>query len=142
MGSVVDARFSTLERKLDFLEASLEHCDPSKRGAKPSQFKASIFDPEIRAKLIAQNAQKRKEKQRLFNKIVVAPNKSLVSKPIINAARSSPKRKPQQPPQQNIAAINNDKQPKQPKQPQQPPPVPVVAASQQKPPPIPQIVQQ
>eukprot|EP01084_Bolivina_argentea_P107204 191693_1 len=98
--SVVDARLSTLERRLDFLDASLENCDPSKRGAKPSQFKGSIFDPQIRQKLIAQNIQKRKERGRIFNKIVVAPNKSLVSRPIINAGASSPKRKPVQQPKQ------------------------------------------
>lgn len=81
---MVDARLSTLERKLDFLEASLENCDPSKRQAKQIQFKGSIFDPEIREKLIASNEQKRQQNQRLFTKTVVAPNESMKNRPIVN----------------------------------------------------------
>merc|ERR1712228_685544 len=116
--SVVDDRLSTLERKLDFLEASLEHCDPSKRGANPSPFKASMFDPEIRQKLIAQNEQKRRENRRIFNKRVVAPNKNNTNKPIINTK------------------TNNNAQPSSPNQ-KKPPMIPPVNPAQNKPPPLP-----
>eukprot|EP01084_Bolivina_argentea_P075814 137408_1 len=100
--SVVDTRLSTLERKLDFLEASLENCDPSRRDAKSSLFKGSIFDLETRLKFIQQNAQKKQQNQnqRIFTQNVVAPNKSLIPRHIINAAPSSVKKKIKQAPEQ------------------------------------------
>mmetsp|Transcript_35644 Transcript_35644/g.57256 ORF Transcript_35644/g.57256 Transcript_35644/m.57256 type:complete len:458 (-) Transcript_35644:625-1998(-) len=124
--SVVDARLSTLERKLDFLEASLEHCDPSQRSAKPVPFKGSIFDPEIRQKLIAQNVQKQQHRhKRIFNKMVVAPQKN--QKPgrtIVNndiPTASSPRKNP--------AKQSHPQQAAQP----QPQPVKQAAAKQPKP---------
>eukprot|EP01084_Bolivina_argentea_P214152 363610_1 len=152
--SVVDARLSTLERKLDFLEASLENADPSQRQAKPAPFKGSIFDPQIRKKLIEQNEQKKRQNKRLFNKIVVAPNKSSVSRTIINAPSAQPqqqqKRKVQQqpPPKPGPAAavplpVVRKQPPRNPvaKKQQQPPPNPLLQ-KQQKPPPNPLLQKQ
>eukprot|EP01084_Bolivina_argentea_P290618 499248_1 len=117
--SAVDARLSTLERKLDFLEASLENCDPSKRGGKPSTFKSSIFDPEIRKKLIHQNINKRQQNQRLFNKTVVAPNKSSVNKPIIGNAAPKSREQQQQQTQQRKQQQQQTQQRRQQQQKQQ-----------------------
>mmetsp|Transcript_17122 Transcript_17122/g.26700 ORF Transcript_17122/g.26700 Transcript_17122/m.26700 type:complete len:441 (+) Transcript_17122:38-1360(+) len=128
--SVVDARLCTLERKLDFLEASLEHCDPSKRGAKPIAFVGSIFDPEIRKKLVAKNEQNAADnRQRKFSTHVVAPNKTKVpGRPIVNTQQAS-----------SASAASTKPKPK-PKPKSKPAPAPAQAQAQphQAPPQVPQ----
>ena len=63
-------RLNSMERKLDFLESSLKHCDPSERGAKPIPFKGSLCDHRVRSKLIQQHLiQKRKFKKRVLTEI-------------------------------------------------------------------------
>merc|ERR1719245_2112006 len=109
--SVVDARLSTLERKLDCLEASLENADPGKRNAKPQPFKGSIFDPETRRKLIAQNEQLRQQNKRKFNSVVLAPDKRKKNK---KPQTQTPQPQPQPPrsPKQAKPASQPQSQPK------------------------------
>eukprot|EP01083_Nonionella_stella_P254002 873460_1 len=52
--SNVNQRLTIMERKLDFIEASLEHCDPSTRGAEPIPFEGSVFDKSVRRDIIKQ----------------------------------------------------------------------------------------
>jgi FKBP-type peptidyl-prolyl cis-trans isomerase len=85
--SEIDQRLNSLERKLDFTQAQLANCDPSKRGAQPKPFKNSVFDSELRRQLIAKQNERREKSVNVFTDQVIAPKKSDFAKMIVGNAR-------------------------------------------------------
>lgn len=63
--SNIDQRLTTMERKLDFIEASLKHCDPSLRGIQHIPIQGSVFDKTVRRDLIKQSQLKRRKSRKL-----------------------------------------------------------------------------
>lgn len=112
--SDIDQRLNSLERKLDFTQAQLANCDPSKRGAQPKPFKNSVFDPEIRRQLIAKQNERREKSVNVFTDQVIAPKKSDNAKMIVGNARKQPNANPIQPnspqvmPSKSVSNVNVD----------------------------------
>eukprot|EP01083_Nonionella_stella_P238622 836069_1 len=75
--SNLNQRLTIMERKLDLIEASLQHCDPSTRGAEPIPFKGSVFDKSVRHNIIKQTQMQRNKSMIEYKNIVKPPTHSL-----------------------------------------------------------------
>jgi len=105
--SEIDQRLNSLERKLDFTQAQLANCDPSKRGAQPKPFKNSVFDHEIRRQLITKQNERREKSVNVSTDQVITPKKSDFSKMIVGNARKQPNTIPIQPSKSTVN-VNGD----------------------------------
>lgn len=89
--SEVESRITSLERKLDFVDAQLANTNPAQRNGQPKPFKGSSFDPEVRRQQVKKFRERFQKKEKVFSDRIIAPKKTDVNKVIVNSKKMAPK---------------------------------------------------